>query len=54
MSVPAKVMVPPDGRSMDTMARNRVDLPAPLEPMIVTASPSAISKLMSWMVSSPW
>ena len=46
-SLPRKRILPARGRSTPAIARNVVDLPAPLAPMRVTISPSATSRLRS-------
>ena len=46
ISCPAKRIVPSFGGTMPEMERSVVDLPAPLEPMSVTISPSRTSIVM--------
>ncbi len=41
MSLPSKVTLPSRGALSDAIERSVVDLPAPLEPISVTISPSS-------------
>src|ERR1700733_11442625 len=50
---PKIVIAPAEGRSVLTMARTSVVLPAPLGPKMPTNSPTAISALTSWRIVWP-